>query len=348
MMNQKAPHRNWKPAPKYLTMFDDTTFAPPATYFDDYSGRGTASKSQEMEIARDGLWGHDFKFKVDPVGKETELVKQLERLTDAQRAQWDAAYTPKNREFKNRYVKTDWPLRNDNRKDVALWKYNRLLKDYLRTVQSVDDGVGEVLDYLDENGLSENTIVIYVSDQGFYLGEHGWFDKRFMYEESFRTPLLMRYPKEIKGGTVIDGLVQNLDFAPTLLDYAGVEIPGDMQGESFRKLVNGSSTEWRDAVYYTYYEYPAVHMVKRHYGIATDRYKLMHFYYDIDEWEMYDLKEDPNEMRNVYNDSAYADVREKLRMKLSELRKKYGDSDSLDQHYLDAYLAHQKPSAANK
>jgi arylsulfatase A-like enzyme len=222
-----------------------------------------------------------------------------------------------------------------------LWKFNRYIKDYLRTIRSVDDGVGEVLDYLEEAGLAENTIVVYTSDQGFYLGEHGWFDKRFMYEESFRTPLLMRYPKEIKSGTVIDDLVQNLDFAPTFLDYAGIEVPEEMQGESFRKLVAGKTGEWRDAVYYTYYEYPSVHMVKRHYGVATSRYKLMHFYYDIDEWEMYDLETDPMEMQNIYDDPAYADVREILHNRLEELREYYGDSDELNDKFLKAYLDHR-------
>jgi arylsulfatase A-like enzyme len=227
-------------------------------------------------------------------------------------------------------------------KELAIWKFNRYIKDYLRCIKSVDDGVGEVLDWLDENGLAENTIVIYTSDQGFYLGEHGWFDKRFMYEESFRTPLVIRYPKEIKAGSVINKLIQNLDFAPTFLDYAGIEIPKEIQGESFRNIVNGKTDEWRDALYYTYYEYPSVHMVKRHYGVRTDRYKLMHFYYDIDEWEMYDLENDPSEMQNIYDDPAYADVRKDMHQKLEELRKKYGDSDELNEKFLKSYLEARK------
>ena len=344
--NQKAPHRNWQPAPKYLTLYDDTTFNPPATYFDDetnYRGRGTAAKTQEMEIDGHAMWGHDFKLLVDPEGNKTDFEDQLKRFTPEQRQQWEAAYGPKNQEFLDAYNNTgERGFGRDRNKEIALWKFNRYLKDYLRTIQSVDDGVGELLNYLEENGLAENTIVVYTSDQGFYLGEHGWFDKRFMYEESFRTPLVMRYPKEIKKGTVIDRLVQNLDFAPTFLDYAGVSVPEDMQGESFRQLVNGSTDEWRDAVYYTYYEYPSVHMVKRHYGIATDRYKLMHFYYDIDEWEMYDLEKDPSELRNVYEDPAYADVRADLHKRLEELRTGYGDSDELDQHYLETYLDHME------
>ena len=339
LYHQKAPHRNWQPAPKYLTLYDDKTFDPPSNYFDDYEGRGTAAKEQEMEIDGHAQWGHDFKMVVDPHGDSTGFARELERFNEEQRAQWEAAYGPKNKAFKDAYASGEELAFNEaNAKEVALWKFNRYIKDYLRTIKSVDDGVGEVLDYLEENGLAENTIVVYTSDQGFYLGEHGWFDKRFMYEQSFRTPLLVRYPKEIKAGTVIDKLVQNLDFAPTFLDYAGIDIPAEMQGESFRRLVSGETDEWRDAVYYTYYEYPSVHMVKRHYGAATERYKLMHFYYDIDEWELYDLEEDPNEMHNLYDDPEYAEVQEMMHKRLEELRTYYGDSDENDQKFLEAYL----------
>ncbi len=329
LYQQKAPHRNWKPEEKYLDLFDDKSFEPPANYFDDYQNRGSAAKEQEMRIDRHARWGHDFKMLVDPDGEYTDLNEELERFDDDQRNAWLAAYAPKNEAMKRL---------NLTGKELSVWKFNRYIKDYLRTIQSIDDGVGEVLDYLDENGLYENTIVIYTSDQGFYLGEHGWFDKRFMYEESFRTPILMRYPKEIKPGTSIDELVQNLDFAPALLDYAGMEIPGDMQGESFRKMVSGESSEWRDAVYYTYYEYPSVHMVKRHYGIRTGRYKLIHFYYDVDEWEMYDLEKDPAEMNNIYADEQYSSVRADMHEKLAEMREKYGDSDKLNEMHLERYL----------
>ncbi|MPM99304.1 Multifunctional alkaline phosphatase superfamily protein [bioreactor metagenome] len=207
------------------------------------------------------------------------------------------------------------------------WKYNRYIKDYLRCIQSVDDGVGEVLDYLKKNGLEENTIVVYTSDQGFYLGEHGWFDKRFMYEESLRTPLLMRYPKEIKAGMVCDKMVQNIDFAATFLDYAGIKIPKDIQGESFRKILNGKSSKWRDAIYYHYYEYPQPHSVIPHYGVRTERYKLIHFYQVVDEWELYDLEKDPREMKSVYNDPAYAKIRAQLHKQLITLQKKYKDTN---------------------
>lgn len=329
LYHQKAPHRNWLPAPKYVNLYDDITFDPPANFFDNYENRGTAAKEQEMQIDGHALWGHDFKLIVDPNGDTTEFYTDIKRMDPEQRANWMAAYESENQEFLSK---------NLQGKELAIWKFNRYIKDYLRTIKSVDDGVGEVLDYLEEAGLAENTIVIYTSDQGFYLGEHGWFDKRFMYEESFRTPLLVRYPKEIKPGTKIDKLVQNLDLAPTFLDYAGIEVPEDMQGESFRNLVSGKTSEWRDAVYYTYYEYPSVHMVKRHYGVATDRYKLMHFYYDIDEWEMYDLETDPSEMKNVYSDPAYSEVQEMMHERLAEMRTKYGDSDENDQKFLKIYL----------
>jgi len=336
LYHQKAPHRNWLPAPKYLNLYDDITFDPPANFFDDYKGRGRAAREQEMEIDGHAQWGHDFKLIIDPNGDSTGFMRDLNRMNPEQRANWMAAYESENQEFLAKKLEG---------KELAIWKYNRYIKDYLRTIKSVDDGVGEVLDYLEETGLAENTIVIYTSDQGFYLGEHGWFDKRFMYEESFRTPLLVRFPKEIKLGTKIDKLVQNLDFAPTFLDYAGIEIPEDMQGESFRDLVSGKTSEWRDAVYYTYYEYPSVHMVKRHYGVATDRYKLMHFYYDIDEWEMYDLETDPSEMKNIYNDPAYADVQKMMHQRLAELRTQYGDSDENNQKFLKIYLDEQEKQA---
>ncbi len=334
LYHQKAPHRNWQPAPEYLNLYDDFTFDLPENFFDDYEGRGSAAKEQKMQIHGHATWGHDFKMIVAPNGDSTGFYNQLNRMTPEQRENWLAAYTPKNEEFKANYA-------NMTEEEIAHWKYNRYIKDYLRTIKSVDDGVGELLDYLEESGLAENTIVVYTSDQGFYLGEHGWFDKRFMYEESFRTPLLIRYPKEIKPGTVIDKLVQNLDFAPTLLDYAGVEAPEEMQGESFRDLVAGKTDKWRDVAYYTYYEYPAVHMVKRHYGVTTDRYKLIHFYYDVDEWELYDLETDPQEMNNQYNNPEYAEVRDMMHKKLEETREYYGDSDELNDLYLKKFLDHK-------
>ena len=345
LYHQKAPHRNWKPEEKYLTLFDDKTFDPPSNFFDNYDNRGTAAKTQEMLISASeeqisaahgngghGRWGHDFKMRTDPYGNNTGFERELERFSPEQKLAWLDAYTSKNKAMKSQNLKG---------KELALWKFNRYLKDYLRTIQSVDDGVGEVLDYLDQEGLTENTIVVYTSDQGFYLGEHGWFDKRFMYEESLRTPLLIRYPKEIQAGTIVNKMIQNLDFAPTFLDYAGAKKPEDIQGISFRNIVNQKESLWRDAIYYTYYEYPSVHMVKRHYGVRTERFKLIHFYYDIDEWELYDLDQDPSEMTNLYNNPEYSSVKKRLHLRLSELREHYGDSDSLDQMHIKRYVASQ-------
>ncbi|WP_229236127.1 sulfatase family protein [Dyadobacter tibetensis] len=328
LYHQKAPHRTWMPEEKYLRLFEDSTFSPPANFFDDYQGR-LAAASQEMSIAKDMDLVYDLKM-LDKEGVlQTNYRKSFEnmykRMNESQRKAWDDYYDPIIKEFM---------AANLEGEELAKWKFDRYLKDYLRTIQSVDDGVGQMLDYLDENGLAENTIVIYTSDQGFYLGEHGWFDKRFMYEESFRTPLLMRFPKEIRPGTVIEEMVQNLDFAPSFLDYAGVPISKDIQGESFRDLVAGKQKKWRDAIYYTFYEYPGEHKVKRHYGIRTERYKLIHFYHDIDSWELYDLLEDPTEMKNLYNDPEYRKVQKQMHVKLKEVRAKYKDSTEMDKHYM--------------
>jgi arylsulfatase A-like enzyme len=341
LYHHKAPHREWMPKEKYYKQYTKMTFKEPKTLFDDLEGRGTAAKSAEMNILYNQNWSGDSK--ISPEVMEKLGIKEntdwgigaynayLGRMDTAQRAAWNAVYDSINEQFLK-----DYPNMTDS--DMMHWRFQRYMQDYLGCIASVDEGVGEVLDYLDANGLAENTIVVYTSDQGMYLGEHGWFDKRFMYQESFRTPLLMRYPKEIKAGTKIDQMVQNIDFAPTFLDYAGLEIPSDIQGLSFRKLVNGETSEWRDAIYYTYYEYPSIHMVKRHYGVRTNRYKLIHFYYDIDEWELYDLQEDSCEMHNVYGDPEYADVQKMMHQRLDEMREKYGDSDANDQRYMKAYL----------
>ncbi|WP_372775426.1 sulfatase [Mangrovibacterium sp.] len=329
LYHQKAPHRNWMPAPEYLNLFDSVNFTPPANYFDDYAGRGSAAKQQKMRVDEIMRMGLDLKLLVDANGDSTNMVEDLRRMTPEQQQRILDAYTSETTEFN---------AANLTGEELSLWKYNRYMRDYLSCIQSVDDGVGELLGFLEENGLDENTIIVYTSDQGFYLGEHGWFDKRFMYQESYQTPLLVRYPKEIEPGTKIDKLVQNLDFAPTLLDYAGVEIPADIQGQSFRKLVAGDTDEFRDFAYYTYYEYPAEHSVKRHNGIATERYKLIHFYYDVDEWELYDLEKDPSEMNNVFNDPEYESIKDDMMRKFKKTRKHYGDSDQNDQKFIDLFV----------
>ena len=346
LYHQKAPHREWMPAEKYYKKYTKMEFKEPSTLFDDFKGRGTAAKEAEMNILKYQNWAGDSKLYPEVMKelgiKETSgwginaFNNNTGRMDEAQKAAWDSVYRPINEEFKKLYPK----IKSDD-KALMHWRFERYMQDYLACIASVDEGVGELLDYLDKAGLADNTIVVYTSDQGFYMGEHGWFDKRFMYKESFRTPLLVRYPKEIKPGTKIDNLVQNLDFAPTFLDYAGVKAPDAMQGESFRDLVSGKTNKFRDFAYYTYYEYPSIHMVKRHYGVATKRYKLIHFYYDIDEWELYDLEKDPHEMQNVYDDPAYADVREMMHKKLDYARNYYGDSDANDQKYLKAYLDFQ-------
>ncbi|MBB1643337.1 sulfatase [Sphingobacterium sp. UME9] len=337
LYHQKAPHREWLPALRHLQQYTSKTYKEPNNLFDTYEGRGTAAKTAEMNILKHMNWAGDNKIPpalMDELGLKEYLSwdkaafnGNLGRMTAAQRATWDSIYNPIMADFKMKY-------HNMSKEDLMRWRYQRYIQDYLGTVAAVDDGVGRLLEFLKDNGLDENTIVIYTSDQGFYLGEHGWFDKRFMYEESLRTPLLIRYPAEIKAGQSSKALVQNLDFAPTILDYAGLAIPKDMQGKSFRGLLNGKEKQWRDAVYYTYYEYPSIHMVKRHYGIRTERYKLIHFYYDKDEWELYDLEKDPQEMQNVYNVQAYQNVREEMHHKLDEARAYYKDSDENDKKFL--------------
>lgn len=301
MFQHKAPHREWQPGPGYFDLYKDVEIPEPPTLFDDYEGRGTAAKTQDMSIEKTM---NDLDLKLTPP----------RNLNDEQLAKWHEAYDAENEAFRKA---------NPKGKDLVRWKYQRYMKDYLRCVAAVDDSVGQMLDYLDESGLAENTVVFYSSDQGFYLGDHGWFDKRFMYEESLRMPFLCRWPGVTKPGSVNDDLVQNLDFAETFLDIAGVEIPKDMQGRSIVPLLKGETPkDWREAIYYHYYEYPAVHAVQRHYGVRTNRYKLIHFY-NIDEWELYDLKSDPDELRNVVNESQYKEVVADLKSKLTDLREKY-------------------------
>lgn len=343
MYMHKAPHRPWWPKPEKFAEFTKKRFPEPETLFDDYSNRGTAAHTAEMNLLTHMMYSHDSKIRpelLEKMGdKVTPKVKEFKdgfygpfgRATADQKIKYDVVL-----DSINNFFEQNWPTMTKEEK--MKWKYQRYMQDYLACISSVDDNVGRVLDYLEESGLAENTIVVYTSDQGFYLGDHGWFDKRFIYNESFKTPLLVKWPGKIKAGSVENEMVQNLDFAQTLLSAAGIEAPEDMQGESIMPLLLGEKEKWtRDAVYYHYYEYPSVHMVKRHYGIVTKEYKLVHFYYDVDEWELYDRLKDTNEMTNVYNDPAYADVVADLKVKLTELRKQYKDSPELDQKYIDIY-----------
>ena len=349
MYLHKAPHRPWWPTPEKFAEFYEKKFPEPETLFDDYSNRGTAAKTAEMNILKHMQYMHDSKIRPETM----EIMSDVEpkmiytrddgtittpsvgrfngpygRMNESQRRKYDITIDKINDDFKN-----NWPKMNDIEK--MKWKYQRYMQDYLATISSVDDNVGRVLDYLEETGLDKNTIVVYTSDQGFYLGEHGWFDKRFIYDQSFKTPLLIKWPNVIKPGITNDELVQNLDYAQTFLEAAMIDIPNDMQGESLIPLLKGNSQEWtRDAVYYHYYEYPSVHMAKRHYGIVNKDFKLVHFYFDVDEWELYDRLNDPNEMNNVYYDPNYKNVVEALTSELSDLRKKYKDSDELSRSFI--------------
>ncbi len=341
MYLHKAAHREWFPAPRHFKEFTKKTFPEPETLFDNYEGRGSAAKEAEMNLLKYMTNSADSKIYpevVDELGiKERNdwgrrvFNMKYSRFTPEQKAVWDSTYIPINEEFKKLY-----PTMNDT--DMMRWRYQRYMQDYLGCVAAVDENVGRLLDYLKENGLDKNTIVVYTSDQGFYLGEHGWFDKRFIYNESFKTPLLVSWPGIIKQGSKSDEMVQNLDFAQTFLEAAGITPPEDMQGESLIPLLKGNSESWdREAVYYHYYEYPGAHMVKRHYGIVTIDYKMAHFYDDIDEWELYDRKKDTLELTNVYSDPNYSEIVKKLHKELDELRVKYGDSDELNQKYIDLY-----------
>lgn len=302
MYQHKAPHREWAPGPKYLHLYDDVEIPEPPNLFDDYSTRGRAAHEQDMSIAKT-MTPRDLKLTPPPYLNEEQLKV------------WNAAYEPKNEAFRKANLKG---------KELVRWKYQRYIKDYLRCIASVDDNVGRVLDYLDESGLAKNTIVIYSSDQGFYLGDHGWFDKRFMYEESYRQPLMIRWPGVTKPGARDQHLVSNVDFAETFLDVAGVEIPGDMQGHSLAPLLRGKSpVDWRKSHYYHYYEFMndrrTAHMVRRHYGVRTERYKLIHFY-NVDEWELYDLEADPLEMTNIYSEPQYKEIVKELKAEVGRLQ----------------------------
>jgi len=338
----KAPHREWLPAERHLEEFTQRTFPEPATLFDDYSGRGRAAKEAEMNLLKHMNWSGDSKI-YPAVMRELGIPgtsnwdtlafsREVGRLTPKQLANWTRSY-----DQVNAALKESFPGMDD--KEKMQWRYQRYMQDYLGTIRAVDENVGRVLDYLEANNLMDNTLIVYTSDQGFYLGEHGWFDKRFVYDESFKTPLLVAWPGKIAPKSTSTTMVQNLDYAQTFLEAAGIPAPSDMQGESLLPLLTGNSESWtRDAVYYHYYEYPAVHMVKRHYAVVTEQYKLVHYYYDVDEWELIDRIKDPQELRNVYDDPTYAPVVAELHRKLEALRKQYGDSAEISQGYLDAYL----------
>ena len=343
MYLHKAPHRPWWPRPDKFKEFTQKSFPEPASLFDNYENRGSAAKTAEMNLLNHMMYSHDSKVYPETIEEMgADALPVVPEFNNSFWGPYDRANETQKAAYKpildsiDTWFRANWSNMTDEEK--MKWKFQRYMQDYLGCISSVDDNVGRVLDYLEESGLAENTIVVYTSDQGFYLGEHGWFDKRFIYDESFKTPLLVRWPGKVAPGSVSTEMVQNLDFAQTLLDAADIPAPGDMQGESILPLLTGDTASWtRDAVYYHYYEYPAVHMVKRHYGIVTEEYKLAHFYYDVDEWELYDRLKDPNEMNNVYDDPSYQEVVQALKVNLLEMRKQYKDSVGLDERYIEIY-----------
>lgn len=319
-IHHKAPHRTWMPDLCDLDLYEDVTYPMPKNFYDKYEGRIPASK-QEMSIIEDMDLVYDLKMadKENEIHTNTGLEGYGRYLYNAlnpeQKAVWDKHYDPIIAKFKKDKL---------SGKALAEWKYQQYMHDYMRVIHSVDRNVGRVLDYLEAHGLLENTMIVYTSDQGFYMGEHGWFDKRFMYEESFRTPLLVRLPGGKKGD--VDEMVQNIDYGPTILDLAGVQVPEDMHGVSFLPLLRGEEVpEWRSSLYYHFYEYPAEHSVCRHYGVRTDRYKLIHFYNDVDCWELYDLQTDPSEMNNIFGNPGTEEITKQLKQEMLKLQERYDD-----------------------
>ena len=316
MSQHKAPHREWSPGPNHLTMYDGEDIPEPPTLFDNYSNRTEAASIQEMTIATHMDLAYDNKVRAladttQKTWRNLAPYRLYNRMTPEQQAAWDEAYGPKNEEFLQANLKGE---------DLVRWKYQRYIKDYLRCIASVDDNIGRILDYLDESGLAENTLIVYSSDQGFYLGEHGWFDKRWMYEESLHMPLVARWPGVIQPGTVNEDLVQNLDFAETFLEVAGVQVPEHMQGRSLLPLMQGEKpADWRESIYFHYHEFPGAHSVQKHIGVRNDRYKLMYIY-ELGDWELYDLEEDPMEMNSVYGESEYESIQAELTQELERLR----------------------------
>ena len=318
LIHHKAIHRNWLPEIKNLPLYEDKVFPLPDNFYDEYEGREAAA-AQEMSIAKDMDLIYDLKMLKE--GKDSRLKKtytwMLSRMDSLERKQFEDFYAP---------ITEDFYKRNLKGKELAEWKYQRYMRDYMKVVKSLDDNVGRVLDYLVSKGMMENTLVVYTSDQGFYMGEHGWFDKRFMYEESMHTPLVMHLPKGLNAKGEIHEMVQNIDYAPTFLDLAGISVPEDMHGVSLLPLLRGEHpVDWRKALYYHFYEYPAEHKVKRHYGVRIDCFKLIHFYNDIDVWELYDLIEDPAEMHNLYGNKAYESVVDSLKETMLQLQEQYND-----------------------
>lgn len=362
LLHHKAPHRNWLANTKYFGMYDNVTFPMPETFYDDYETRGSAVRTQKMSVTKDMRWEQDFKVpemldtaNADSWDSYLSLMNEVNRMNPEQRIAWGKYYFPRNRRLLEARL---------TGKELDEWKYQNYIRDYMSVIKSVDESVGRVLDYLDSHGLTDNTIIVYTSDQGFYMGEHGWFDKRFMYEESLRTPLLIAYPGHIQPGSVCNKLVQNIDYAPTFLDLAGVSKPKELPGRSLTPLFKAGDKVkgWRNSIYYHYYDYPTYHMVRKHDGVRTDRYKLIHFYGEggldavkennyqrqpgtrehgcmtyltslgyfepkdsaVNYNELYDLQADPHELNNLYGKPGYEKITKQLQKQLTDYRKSIG------------------------
>ena len=326
MLQHKAPHRAWNAGPKHLNTFDDVTIPEPDTLFDAYKDRQPVIADQQMTIARHMRPLFDLKIFTEKTRETPQGKRFFRRMTPEQQKAYYDAYIKENQNF------VDAKLTG---KEKLKWEYQRYIKDYLRCIQSIDDNVGRVLEYLDKAGLSKNTIVIYSSDQGFYLGEHGWYDKRWIFEQSLKTPLLVRWPGVVKNKSTNKNVVSNLDLAQTFLEMAGVDQPDDMQGKSLVPLLRGENVkDWRKTFYYHYYEI-GVHNVPAHFGVVTDQHKLVRYYktrknrktVDINQWELIDYKKNPTETKDYFNDPAYSEIKQELLTELRRLQKQYKIKD---------------------
>ena len=331
MVQHKAPHRNWMPALRHLPLYDDIKIPEPTTLFDKWEDNAPPARHQELEIDRHMDINYDLfldltaDFEGAPSQKRQDRSawRNMKKMTKDQLSSWRAFYEPRDKAFHEA---------NLSGKELVRWKFQRYAKNYLRCVRGVDDSVGKIQDTLKNLKLDYNTVVIYSSDQGFYIGDHGWYDKRWMYEESLMMPLIVKWPGVTKPDSRSVQMVQNLDYAQTFLEMAGAEIPSNMQGRSLVPILkNGKADDWRKSIYYHYYEYPSVHMIPRHYGIRTERYKLIHFYQFGNEWEMYDLKEDPDELTNIYGKADKKSLQKDLKQQLVAIRKFYDDNTDVSE-----------------
>ena len=347
MVQHKAPHRNWMPALRHLPLYDDIKIPEPTTLFDKWEDNAPPARHQELEIDRHMDINYDLfldltaDYEGAPSQKRQDRSawRNMKKMTKDQLSSWREFYGPRDKAFHEA---------NLSGKELVRWKFQRYAKNYLRCVRGVDDSVGKIQDTLKNLKLDENTVVIYSSDQGFYIGDHGWYDKRWMYEESLMMPLIVKWPGVTKAGSRSKQMVQNLDYAQTFLQMAGANIPANMQGKSLVPILkNGRAENWRDSIYYHYYEYPSVHMIPRHYGIRTERYKLIHFYQFGNEWEMYDLKEDPDELTNIYGKSSKETLQKDLKKQLVAIRKFYDDNTDVSEKS-DEWKKKVRPLTATK